>query len=215
MKAEIKRKGGPKDELINQIIETEWKMFDLVRNEGGRAACQDDAWTFYVMRYSQHHVFSEAALSSYRQDLTLARQEGRNLITEKYAYMMEFTEPDYFDRNLKDQLPRISPEKQRLVDSAANLMIRFEREFEERYPAFADRGRPLTGIGSGDVSFHIYAIGELKTYSDRTLELYLADLRNAVSNKENPSIAIHEMTAQFYGYKSLDYAEAKLKDRHF
>ena len=28
-------------------------MFDKVQNEGGRAACQNDARTFAIMRYSQ------------------------------------------------------------------------------------------------------------------------------------------------------------------
>ena len=89
MREEIKRKNNPKDELINRIIEAEWSMFDEVNNEGGRAACQDDEWTFYAMRYSQHNAFSVEMLESYEQDIMDAVQEGRNLLTEKYAYMME------------------------------------------------------------------------------------------------------------------------------
>ncbi|MCB6367326.1 DUF4125 family protein, partial [Intestinibacillus massiliensis] len=54
MREEIKRKNGQKDDLINSIIEAEWKMFDQVQNQGGRAGCQDDEWTFYAMRYSLH-----------------------------------------------------------------------------------------------------------------------------------------------------------------
>ena len=37
MREEIKRKNSQKDELINQIIEMEWEMFDHVHNAGGRA----------------------------------------------------------------------------------------------------------------------------------------------------------------------------------
>ncbi|MCQ4635149.1 DUF4125 family protein [Anaerovorax odorimutans] len=214
MREEIKRKFSQKDDLINRIIETEWMMFDQVNNAGGRAGCQDDEWTFYAMRYSLHNAFSMDTLSSYMQDLNEAAEEGRNLLTEKYAYMMEFTDPDYFDRHLREHLPRISPEKADLVDRVANLMIRCEKEFETAYPAFASAGRPLLGTGGGDVSFHVYTIGELKTYSQRTLLLYLQDLHQACERKENPSCVIHKMTAEFYGYNSLEEAEAKLRNKN-
>lgn len=209
MREEIKRRNSQKDELINQIIEMEWDMFDHVHNAGGRAPCQDDEWTFYIMRYSQHNAFSADTLKSYQQDLLQAAGEGRNLLTEKYAYMMEFTQPDYFDRSLKDHLPKISPEKAELVDRIANLLIRGEQEFSKKYPAFSGQGRPLFGNGQQDVSFHIYAIGELKTYSVRTLLLYLQDLHR----EENPSFSIHRTTAEFYGYSGLEDAEEKLKNR--
>lgn len=213
MREEIKRKDTPKDQLINDIIEREWHMFDQVENEGGRAGCQDDEWTFYAMRYSQHSAFSAETLESYRQDLEQARQEGRNLLTEKYAYMMEFTQPDYFDKNLKPYLPSISPEKEELVDRIANLSIRFEQEFEQAYPAFAAAGRPLTGTDGRDVSFHIYTIGELKTYSVRTLRSYLEDMRKTADSQENTAFRIHRTTAGFYGYKTLEEAEVRLSQK--
>ena len=46
-------RGSEKDPLIAAIIGAEWQMFDKVQNEGGRAACQNDARTFAIMRYSQ------------------------------------------------------------------------------------------------------------------------------------------------------------------
>ena len=64
----MKKNDTPKDGLINRIIELEWDMFDKVTNTGGRAACQDDEWTFYVMRFSQFSALSEAMLQSYKQD---------------------------------------------------------------------------------------------------------------------------------------------------
>ena len=59
-----------KDELINRIIDAEWAMFDEVDNIGGRAGCQDDGRTFYIMRYSNHCCLSERTLVSYYDDLT-------------------------------------------------------------------------------------------------------------------------------------------------
>ena len=214
MREDIKRKHTQKDQLINQIIEAEWKMFDQVNNAGGRASCQDDEWTFYVMRYSLYHAFGIDTLNSYWQDLLQAQQEGRNLLTEKYAYMMEFTEPDYFDQSLKAHLPPVSPQKAELVDRIANILIRCEQEFAKAYPAFSQKGRPLLGTDGGDVSFHIYTIGELKTYSTRTLLLYLQDIHQANEGTENISFHVHRTTAEFYGYKDLEQAETKLAGKH-
>ena len=213
MREEIKRKNNPKDELINRIIEAEWSMFDEVNNEGGRAACQDDEWTFYAMRYSQHNAFSVEMLESYEQDIMDAVQEGRNLLTEKYAYMMEYTDPAYFEKNLRKHLPQVSAGKEEIVARAANLSIKFKQDFEKKYPAFAKAGRPLTGTDGTDVSLHVYALGELKTYSVRTLELYIRDMRESETNGENIAFRIHRSTALFYGYDSLDEAERRLQNR--
>lgn len=213
MREEIKRKNNPKDELINRIIEAEWSMFDEVNNEGGRAACQDDEWTFYSMRYSQHNAFSVEMLESYEQDIMDAVQEGRNLLTEKYAYMMEYTDPAYFEKNLRKHLPQVSAGKEEIVARAANLSIKFQQDFEKKYPAFAKAGRPLTGTDGTDVSLHVYTLGELKTYSVRTLELYIRDMRESETNGENIAFRIHRSTALFYGYDSLDEAERRLQNR--
>ena len=213
MREEIKRKNNPKDELINRIIEAEWSMFDEVNTEGGRAACQDDEWTFYAMRYSQHNAFSVEMLESYEQDIMDAVQEGRNLLTEKYAYMMEYTDPAYFEKNLRKHLPQVSAGKEEIVARAANLSIKFQQDFEKKYPAFAKAGRPLTGTDGTDVSLHVYTLGELKTYSVRTLELYIRDMRESETNGENIAFRIHRSTALFYGYDSLDEAERRLQNR--
>lgn len=213
MREEIKRKNNSKDELINRIIEAEWSMFDQVNNEGGRAACQNDEWTFYAMRYSQHSAFSEMTLESYEHDIQEAVQQGRNLLTEKYAYMMEYTDPVYFDENLRKHVPVIGAAKEELVARAANLSIKFQQEFELKYPAFSRAGRPLTGTDGRDVSLHVYALGELKTYSLHTLELYLQDMYASEKNGENTAFKIHRTTAEFYGYKSLDEAETQLLNK--
>lgn len=213
MKDGIRRKNTPKDWLINEIIEAEWKMFDKVQNQGGRAGCQDDEWTFYAMRYSQFTAFSIDVLNSYKQDLHNADKEGRNLLMEKYAYMMEFTDPAYFESFLKEALPQILPEKAELVDRIANILTGCERRFDKCYPGLCSRSRPLTGNDREDVSFHIYTIGELKTYSYRTLDLYYKYLQtlNLDDETENPSFKIHRATVEFYGYVSLEDAEEKIR----
>lgn len=201
-----------KDRLIHEIIEVEWAMFDKVNNIGGRAGCQDDARTFHIMRYSQFFAFDEKTLQSYRDDLRQAEVTGRNLVAEKYGYMMEYSDPAYFDQNLRDRLPAISPAKEELVDRIVHLQIGFEQQFDCKYPKLYGRSRPLMGQDKNDVSFHLYLIGELKTYSESTLALYYAYLQGIDVDDEscNPSFIIHAKTAEFYGYQTLDAAEAAL-----
>ncbi|MGP1570022.1 MAG: DUF4125 family protein [Eubacteriales bacterium] len=210
MRSEIKINNTPKDGLINNIIETEWFFFDNVNNTGGRAWCQDDEWAFYANRYSQFHVFSEQTLESYKADLDLALSEGRNIITEKYAYMMEFTDPAYYCKHLKGSIPDVPSEKENLVNAIADFLVEKERAFEASYPKFAGKGRVLEGSFEY-ATFRVYVIGELKTYSLKTLVLYLADLVKADKENRNISKEIHEMTAKFYGYRNLEDAENKIK----
>lgn len=202
-------RGTEKDPLIAAIIEAEWQMFDKVQNEGGRAACQNDARTFAIMRYSQFAPLPQDVLESYRDDLEQAAREGRNLLAEKYAYMMEYTDPATFDRTLRDHLPAVSAYKQELCARIANRLIRDEQQFAARYPAMHAQGRPTEGAQADDVSVHVYALGELKTYSERTLERYDAWLR--AHPEENISISVHRVMVQLYGYDSLEAAEARQK----
>lgn len=201
--------GTEKDPLIAAIIEAEWQMFDKVQNEGGRAACQNDARTFAIMRYSQFAPLPQDVLESYRDDLEQAAQVGRNLLAEKYAYMMEYTDPATFDRTLRDHLPAVSAYKQELCARIANRLIRDEQQFAARYPALHAQGRPTEGAQADDVSVHVYALGELKIYSERTLERYDAWLR--AHPEENISVSVHRVMVQLYGYDSLEAAEARQK----
>lgn len=202
-------RGTEKDPLIAAIIEAEWQMFDKVQNEGGRAACQNDARTFAIMRYSQFAPLPQDVLESYRDDLEQAAQVGRNLLAEKYAYMMEYTDPATFDRTLRNHLPAVSAYKQALCARIANRLIRDEQQFAARYPALHAQGRPTEGAQADDVSVHVYALGELKTYSERTLERYDAWLR--AHPEENISVSVHRVMVQLYGYDSLEAAEARQK----
>lgn len=202
-------RGTEKDPLIAAIIGAEWQMFDKVQNEGGRAACQNDARTFAIMRYSQFAPLPQDVLESYRDDLAAAAREGRNLLAEKYAYMMEYTDPATFDRTLRDHLPAVSAYKQALCARIANRLIRDEQQFAARYPALHAQGRSTEGAQADDVSVHVYALGELKTYSERTLERYDAWLR--AHPEENISVSVHRVMVQLYGYDSLEAAEARQK----
>ena len=104
-----------KERLMNQLIELEWEAFDKVRNQGGRASCQDDYDTFLIMRKSQYLEWNEELLQSFLTDLQNANLVGWNLIAEKYARMMESTEPEQY-KVVADTLPIITEDKQKVID---------------------------------------------------------------------------------------------------
>ena len=101
-----------KTEILEAIIQLEWNMFQKVRNTGGRAGCQDDWETFYIMRKSQFTSWKKELLLSYERDLLDGESSGRNLVMEKYAYMMESTVPEEY-RRIEENLPKISEEKKK------------------------------------------------------------------------------------------------------
>lgn len=199
----IVRTGSPKDASVNDIINREWAMFQKTQNIGGRAACQDQFDTFYANRYSQHSCLSPETLESYRNDLIAAEMAGRNLITEKYAYMMEFTDPAYYEANLKARLPLLSEEKAQLIAQIVSLQLAGYDAYAKAYPALARGGRPADRSGY-DTSIRDYSIGEYKTYSENTLRQLLHDMKRL----ENPVFAIQKTLVSFYGFDSLDAAEA-------
>lgn len=199
-----------KDRLINEIIDIEFAMFDKVNSLTGRAPCQNDQRTFYIMRYSQHNAFSEMTLLSYRKDLNDANAQGRNMITEKYGYMMEFTDKQYYEDILKHSLPMVSKEKLDLIDEILEIQEQDFKEFEEKYPYFASSGRPKI-TKNAVATVRVYTIGELKTYSYETLLLYKNDLLNSREQGMSVVMKIQLQTSIFYGYKGIQDAEESIK----
>ena len=106
-KKEMQDKMEEREALIDEVIEREWEQFQYVQNEGGRASCQDDHETFVIMRKSQFMNWTQELLESYRQDLIEAEAAHWNLLTEKYARMMESTAPERY-AELADILPKRS-----------------------------------------------------------------------------------------------------------
>lgn len=193
---------------IKAIVEEEWRQFQQVQNEGGRASCQDDRSTFVLMRTSQFTPWNEEVLASYQQDLNRAGEEGWNLLTEKYARMMEHTAPQQYAR-LADRLPKRGPERLQLQELLVSIMMRWTREVEQRCPHLMGRGRNLSSVQDGpwNVSSETYLRGELGTYSDETLGLYAQMVLDLLAQGEN--LVEQNMTcmARGYGYRSLADAE--------
>ena len=77
-----------KQEKIEKLIQMEWEDFQKVNNEGGRASCQDDPETFFIMRRSHFAPWTEELIDCVQADMDRAHEQGRNLVMEKYAWMM-------------------------------------------------------------------------------------------------------------------------------
>ena len=194
--------------IIEQIVEMECEMFQNVRNTGGRAACQDDFETFDVMRKSQFLIWDLPLLESYWQDLQEGKAQGRNLVMEKYAYMMESTAPKEYEA-IATGLPKISEEKQAMVEQI--VAVGWREEFAEKYPHLSGQARIIHTSEDTlyDISFETYLRGELKTYSMQTLVLYGRRIVAFVQEQKNMTEEIMRYTTAFYGYKTLEDAEIK------
>lgn len=198
--------------LINEIIAQEWEMFQHVHNQGGRASCQDDHETFVIMRKSQFIIWSSEALVSYRRDLEEALSEDRNLLTEKYAYMMEHTVPKEYAQ-IQAALPTVSPKKEELVRLLVEKEVLWREDFNRRFPDYGRLGRPLRkeDAAYGDTSIETYAMGELKTYSEQTLKLLLEQYQRLEHEGKNPAIRIMDSMAQQYGYRDCADVQRRLE----
>lgn len=199
------------NELVDKIVALEWKAFDKVQNQGGRASCQDDFTTFSIMRKSQYMLWSSEMLESFIADFEEAMAAGRNLITEKYGRMEESTAPDEYDK-IKDSFPPLSEEKKQIIEAIVSIQVGMMEEFAKEYPVSAGNARSIHTYEDTpfNTSYETYLRGEISTYSDETLSLYgrfVAEYAKSGSNIAHDTI---ENSAIMYGYESLDNMEQKL-----
>lgn len=197
--------------IIDEIIEREWHMFATVQSPDGQTACQRQPETFDLQRRSQYLTWPEILLCSYRDDLRAAQEEGRNLMTEKYARMMERTDPSAY-ASIEPYLPALEDGVDALADGIADLIVSWENDVRNRYPFLVERGRDLSDdeASKQGTSFDTYLRAELRTYSVRTLRLYARHMRNLEEQGLNGSELVYEQLVQLYGYKGLEDANAAM-----
>lgn len=198
-----------KEKIINKILEKEWKYFSNLNNIGGRADCQDNREDFIIMRKSQWETFNEETLLSYLEDLN----SKNNPLFQKYAQMMKYNSPEEYEK-IKDILEKSSDEKTDLVNKIMFIYMEWEKEFFERYPIFSSMGRPLYSSEDDNIetSIETYLRGELLSYSEKTLKLYL---NYVIDNKEkNVNLAIKNMDnlARMQGFNDSDEVEEYYKN---
>lgn len=209
-------KTARKEYLTDQIIDLEWEAFDQVENEGGRAQCQDDWDTFFVMRKSQYMTWTVELLESYREDLRKAKAIGWNLMTEKYGRMMEDTDPEKY-ASMERYFPKIAVDKKVIIEEIIKIQVRWMEEFTEKYPYLAANSRSVYTFQDeyNSTSFETYLRGELSTYSDQTLKLYGGLIVEYLREEKNLTTDIMTNIVNLYGYEKLRDAEKFLKKSSF
>jgi hypothetical protein len=175
------------EELIKEIVAVELRMFLTVQT-AGPTTCQEQPETFKLMRTAGFHVLSDETLESYLQDLQEALEEDRNLVTLKYARIDEL-------------IPCLS--NSHLISEIVEIEERWLKELEKKYP--------LTFRSRADFAAGIYLRSELETYSDRTLELYLKDLKKAQDEGRNLTAERYTYLFKQLGYNSIDDMEQERK----
>ena len=198
--------------LIESIISLEWNMFQKVKNIGGRASCQDNYKTFYIMRRSQYENWTDEMLRCYYTYAASCEANGRNLMTEKYGRMMEYTDPHYYHEYIASRMPYVPEKSRRLIDEIVEIMVGWGKELAKRYPKLSGAGRPITADGdsAGCTSQETYERGELATYPADLLELYAAYLKELKGQGRSLAYMIQENMVHLYGFKTVDEAEASL-----
>ncbi len=201
-----------KEELVNKIARLEFKAFDEVKNEGGRASCQDDWPTFSVMRKSQYLTWNKDMLVQYYYDFTREYEKGHNLITEKYGRMMENTAPDRYEA-IKDYFPILSEQKKAIIEQVVALQMSMTDEFGKEYPGLSGNARSFYSVDDNlyNTSYETYLRGEISTYSDKMLQLYAGYVVDCVKNGINIAKETISNTAILYGFKDLESFEKSSK----
>lgn len=199
---------------LNRIIELEWEMFSSVTNAGGPASCQNDLHTFQIMRRSQVQTWSPALLQSYMEDLDRAQRAGVNLMTQKYARMMEYTHPDEYEQ-IKDQLPFVDEQTIGLIDEIIVIHLQWEQELSTRFPYLRAQGR--LADHASDSSYHTsiatYLRSELLTLSPSSIEIYYHDTIQARDNGINLAEENLLYIVRAYGHSTLEDADKRLSKK--
>ncbi len=200
-----------REALVEEIARLEFEAFDKVKNEGGRASCQNDWPTFSIMRKSQYLTWDRGMLTQYLYDFRREYYKGHNLIEEKYGRMMESTAPEEYEK-IKSHFPELSQEKRAIIEQIVSLQVGWMEEFAKEYPSLADNARSIHTWEDHafDTSYETYLRGELGTYSDKMLELYGRYVVGYARSGKNLTYDIMENSVKMYGYASIEEADRKI-----
>ena len=202
-----------KEKLIDEILEKEWNYFSNLNNIGGRADCQDNREDFITMRKAQWLTFNEETLLSYLEDLN----SKNNPLFQKYGQMMKYNSPKEYEK-IKNLLEQPSSQKLDLVEKIMEFYMKWEEEFFKAYPIFSSMGRPLYSKQDDDedTSIETYLRGELLSYSEKTLALYLKYILEMKNKNINLAVKNMDNLASMQGFvNSQDVENYYTKNSQF
>lgn len=200
------------EKLVEKIIEVEWQQFQLVKNEGGRAACQDDWTTFQIMRESQFINWPLKILESYAKDLMVAMDKNWNLVFEKYARMMKSTVPEKY-KEVEAILPPISEERVKRMEKTIAIQTKWLEDFALEYPNLMEAARYVhtSEDTEYETSSETYLRGELASYSEETEKMYSEFIEKLQTEGKDFVVMTYEHMVKRYGYQSIKDAEERMK----
>lgn len=184
-----------KQDIIETIVIIEWEMFRSVES-AAPASCQNSPESFRGIRASIYEEWPEPALESYLRDLIRAREEERNLVSEKYARMDNLLPP------LKE-----NP----LIEDIVRIEADWQEEIRNKYPMIYRSTCRTTDPADDGGNFSVYLRSELETYGDKTIELYHEHVKRAEANHDNLSLRMLERLVKKSGYEDLENAEKQLR----
>ncbi len=177
--------------LVQSILDIEWRMFQKVKS-AAPASCQSNNETFRKVRGSIFQIWPYEILSAYHDNLKAAFENGRNLLTEKYARM-------------DNLIPPLNTNP--LIDSIVDIETRWQKEMQAAYPQLYQRTCRSSDSADNGSNFSVYLRCELETYGDETIRQYHQWVQDGLASDRNYSIEALENLVLKGGFESLDQAE--------
>lgn len=186
--------------IINRIVEYEWEMFQKLVTNQKKLECRNNKYMFLLMRLSQWNVYPINVQSSYLNDIHEALSEKRNLLFEKYAYIMILS-GHLAERDLRNILPIVNSEKEELVNKIINHHRFWYEAAKAKLPLTSSAGRPIVYGGIDKVDIYTYLKGELFTYGMNTLIGILETENMMMTQNKNLVIEIYKNYVK-YNYEA-------------
>ena len=159
-------------EIIEKIINIEWNLFTKVSNIGKRSYCQDKRDAFIISRKAYFSIYNREILESYLKDLENNSSKGISLPTQKYGYMMKYTNYEYF-KTIESSLLPVTKEKQNLIDLIMLICDAWLLEISNMDIYKGDRKLFSDSDTDKSTSVQTYLRGEYTSYSINTLNKIL------------------------------------------
>ena len=126
---------------------------------------------------------------------------------------MKYNSPEEYEK-IKDILESPGQNKISLIGKIMSIYMKWEEEFFKKYPIFSSMGRPLYSTEDDNIetSIETYLRGELLSYSEKTLQLYLKYIIEMKGKNINLAIKNMDNLASMQGFKNSDEVEEYYKN---
>ena len=121
---------------------------------------------------------------------------------------MKYNSPKEYEK-IKNLLEQPSSQKLDLVEKIMEIYMKWEEEFFKAYPIFSSMGRPLYSKQDDDedTSIETYLRGELLSYSEKTLALYLKYILEMKNKNINLAVKNMDNLASMQGFENSQDVE--------